>query len=340
MQPHNKPSRLAAFTLIELLVVIAIIAILVALLLPAVQQAREAARRSSCRNNMKQIALAMHNYHDAHGVFPFAALETMGSGAMSIRATWFQSLLPFVEQATMYDKYWAWHTATVAAQGGTACAACFDRTFVWETPTEIRNAKLATFTCPSNAGGAGFNGGFQGNYAGNFGNTLIHFRRKDQGFTTANPMPTGIFYQASDTAMRDIVDGTSNTVFIAEVIARMPISTSGSTFGEAGSYWRGGSWGEFAFTTLETPNTRIPDRVYGHAGTGSLCKDVTSPLAPCEAFGSTLGGDTRNYARSYHTGGATVALVDGSVRFVSNSIDLQLWRGLGTRMGGETIGDY
>lgn len=139
--------------------------------------------------------------------------------------------------------------------------------------------------------------------------------------------------------MRDIVDGTSNTLLLGEVIVRAPVSAT-TTFGEAGSYWRGGSWNEYCFTTLEGPNTRTPDRIYGHAGSNSLCKDVTNPRAPCMGMGSALGGITHNFARSYHAGGVQVTLADASVRFVSDNINLPIWHALATKAGNEVIGEY
>jgi len=139
------------FTLIELLVVIAIIAVLVALLLPAVQQAREAARRSSCKNNLKQLGLAMHNYHDTHRVFPFGYSAV--SGMTHRRQTWFHMILPFLDQAPMYNLY---------EQDTTP--------FVHQMPKDpIAGQVVNSLTCPSDGSAPGFgaNGGttsFQGSY--------------------------------------------------------------------------------------------------------------------------------------------------------------------------------
>lgn len=318
------------FTLIELLVVIAIIAILIALLLPAVQQAREAARRSSCRNNMKQIALALHNYHDTHLVFPYGNRETVGAGEIAIRDTWFHRLLPSIEQSTLYNAYWSFQEDKLRNGGSNAC--CTDRTFSFDTPTSIRNIPVSVFMCPSAQGGSNYNGGFQGNYAGSHGSAEM--RRYN-----ATIKADGMIYDLSRTSIRDVTDGTSNTLLIGEVITRSGLSAP-TTYGEAGSYWRGGTWGEYGFTALETPNTRVPDRVYGNTASGSVCKDANDPLAPCLGYGSSLGGIQMNYARSTHIGGVTVALVDGSVRFVSSNIDRTTWRGLATRMGNETLGEF
>src|SRR5690606_35812635 len=116
---QNRWTSPRGFTLIELLVVIAIIAVLIALLLPAVQQAREAARRSQCRNNLKQLGIAMHNYHDVHRTFPYGFREIGGTGAAEItrRDTWFQAILPFIDQANLYTAYIQGHRDRQAAGG-------------------------------------------------------------------------------------------------------------------------------------------------------------------------------------------------------------------------------
>ncbi len=320
----------SAFTLIELLVVIAIIAVLIALLLPAVQQAREAARRSSCRNNVKQIALALHNYHDTHNSLPYGSREGAGPGEIAIRDTWFHRLLPFVEQQNLYQKYWSWQENKMATGGSNAC--CTDRTFTFDTDPAIKNVPISVFMCASSPNGANFNGGFQGNYAACHGNNEI---RRASSTVKAN----GMIYEFSRSSLKDATDGSSNTLLIGEVVARQPTSAA-MTFGEAGSYWRGGTWGEYGFTAMETPNTRIPDRVYGHTSSGSNCKDNNDVIAPCTAYGGSLGGITLNFARSLHTGGVTVALADGSVRFVSNSIALTTWQALGSRAGMEVVGEF
>jgi len=331
MSAKTGTNRSRGFTLIELLVVIAIIAILIALLLPAVQQAREAARRSTCKNNMKQIALAMHNYHDVHRCFPYGNRElSHGAGFMIIRETWFQQILPYVDQANMYNAHSSYHQNQMATTGGGPTLS--DRTFVWDTPASIKNTPVATFMCPSNPSGSGQhnNNGFQGNYVTCYGDVYM----RGVSGTAAN----GLFWESSSTRFRDITDGSSNTMMLGEVIVRAPNSAA-VTFGEAGSYWRGGSWNEYGFTALETPNTSAPDRIYG-AGSPPTCKDANDPNAPCIGLSSSLGGVTHNFARSYHVGGVHVAVADGAVRFISNNIHLPTWQGLATRSGGEVLGEY
>ncbi len=299
-----------AFTLIELLVVIAIIAILVALLLPAVQQAREAARRSSCKNNLKQIGLAMHNYHDTHRTFPYGVRHAGDSSAMHERETWMQQLLPFVEQAPLYDIYSA------------------DTTMgIWGIPVSIGATVIPVLMCPSDPSTPGFNyrGLFEGSYVGCAGSTRIRMNDTNPNNVAMN----GILYMQSKTQMRDIIDGTSNTIMHSEAIIR---GKTGIGWGAAGQYWGGGRWGSGMFTTLEPPNTSIADEHYS-------CKSVVLN-APCISTNSTADITIQNFARSYHTGGAQCLLADGAVRFVSENVDRGTFHALGTRAGGEVVGEY
>ena len=213
--------RRSGFTLIELLVVIAIIAILVALLLPAVQQAREAARRSSCKNNLKQIGLAMHNYHDVHSALPYGFYSFEGDPNFSRnRDSWFQRLLPFVEQAALYDQY----ERSTGPQ-------------VW-SDAEAARTRIATYLCPSNPEYAyttsGMGAYFRGNYGANSGSI------NGQGTTTSS---NGLFFRNSRIRFADITDGTTNTILVGEgVVRRVDTTGSGNAYSpwsEAGTYWGG-----------------------------------------------------------------------------------------------------
>ncbi len=299
---HSYSSR--GFTLIELLVVIAIIAILIALLLPAVQQAREAARRSTCKNSLKQLGIGMHNYHETHKSFPYGNLN---SGSYHNRDTWMQQLLPFIDQQPMYTQYSAWQGA-----------------WVMDTPVAIKDNIVPILMCASDPAGPAFGGGgglrsggygFQGNYVMCTGKQEIN-PNGDLG---------GLFHQYSSTKMRDIIDGSSNTIMGSEVIIR---TGTGSSWGAGGGYWGGGAGGGYGFTTIEPPNTSLPDQIYS-------CKSTTFPRSPCTAL--TTYARTRIYARSYHVGGVQVLLGDASVRFVSQNIDLTTYQNLGSRAGGEVI---
>lgn len=296
------------FTLIELLVVIAIIAILIALLLPAVQQARESARRTQCKNNFKQLGIAMHNYHDVFRTFPYGYYH---SNTYHGRDTWMQQLMPYYDQAAAYNQY-----------------AAANVRWVMDTPREIKDLKIPVLMCPSDPSSGGFGGGggaraggngFQGNYVMCAGNNLM---------TRNSRTLNGIVCEISSIEFRDITDGTTNTLMSSETIIR-GIQTGG--WGGAGGYWGGGNHGSYGFTSLETPNTTVADQVYS-------CKSTVFPNAPCTSiFG---GSDLRNFARSYHEGGVQVSLCDGSGRFVSENISLDVWRALGSRNGSEVPGEF
>ncbi|QDU40955.1 Type II secretion system protein G precursor [Maioricimonas rarisocia] len=306
--------RKAGFTLIELLVVIAIIAILIALLLPAVQQAREAARRTQCKNHLKQVGLALHNYHDTHNVFPYGYME---SGTYHKRDTWMQMVLPFIDQAPMYNQYSAW-----------------DGEWVMDTPPEIKDLQIPTLQCPTDpstpgVGGGGGNraggNGFQGNYVVCAGNDLM-LRSQAHNLN-------GMFCRRSSTRMGDVLDGTSNTVMTSEGIVRgSDVSgPDGVSWGGTGGYWGGAPHGSYGFTTLEPPNSRLADQIYD-------CKEDDFMGAPCNPIGGA--DELRNFARSYHVGGAHAGMADGAIRFISSNIDTGTWRALGSRRGGETVGEY
>lgn len=337
----GQPARAArrGFTLIELLVVIAIIAVLIALLLPAVQQAREAARRSQCQNNLKQLGLAMHNYHDTHGVFPYGH-QTEIAGASHRRDCWFQRILPQVEQGNLSNAYENETPRTEYIHNMTANAA------VAFMPLAV----VPMFTCPSDGSspGKGANGGttaFQGNYVVSAGvgvwalNTTVTNATSPVINVTDRQMigatdRGGLFYQNSRHGIRDCTDGTSNTLLASEGIIR---GNGTAAWGETGGYWGGAPHGSFGFSTAEPPNTSVPDRVYS-------CKATVytgAPNnAPCEN-GNAGGLPGRwNFARSYHTGGVQGALADGSVRFFSNNIDRQTWIKLGLRRDGQVIGEF
>ena len=315
--PTPGKARSAGFTLIELLVVIAIIAVLIALLLPAVQQAREAARRSQCQNNLKQFGLALHNYHDVSLVFHYGYRYGNSTHNIArIRETWFHPTLPFLEQENMYEEYVAAHTAQQIATGSS--------TMLHHTEgfaPDLVAIKLPVATCPSDPNSPGDNRGFQGNYAACTGND--HLGAYGQRTARMN----GIFYFQSKTDMGDIADGTSNTLLLAETLVRPGTS---NVWGEPGSYWNGGAWGSYGFTTFEGPNSPLPDQNY-------TCRTEDYHLAPCV----TVNRDPAyNFARSAHTGGAMVLLADGSVTFVSENINRTTWHALGTRNGGEVVGEF
>jgi prepilin-type N-terminal cleavage/methylation domain-containing protein/prepilin-type processing-associated H-X9-DG protein len=327
--------RHRAFTLIELLVVIAIIGILIALLLPAVQAAREAARRTQCRNNLKQIGLALHGYHDVQGCFPSGYISAVGPGGANNDLGpgwgWGSLVLPYLEQSTVGQQiqYGLDITNPVNAAA--------------------RTISLSTYLCASDAGQKIFtvdslgdtspyttpvkdsNGNAvqlaHGNYVGIFGNPEI---TPDPGFLnpTSDPARTlahqGMFYRNSAVRIADVTDGTSNTLFVGERSSALAYAT-----------WTGSVTG--AQVPPKIPDTYnygpegAPILVLGHTGDASDVPPHTpnSPVNHVDDFWS------------FHPQGVNFLLVDGSVCNISNSINPAAWWALGTRAGGEinTLGN-
>lgn len=320
-----------AFTLIELLVVIAIIAILVALLLPAVQQAREAARRSSCKNNLKQIGLALHNYHDIHNTLPPGRVRGGDDWNNSSDLLWGARILPQMEQSALFDRI-DWGLGFSAGVRGDAAPHS-------NNPDGARRQIIPGFRCPSDPGigafrwrgpdgeqviGPAFDASFAPtNYVACVGPTTRVYNT-----TTVHP---GVFGTNSATRFRDILDGTSNTMAISECIIGFPNIAENETSGACptvagsiagGSRIRGRSWfyGQYpavwAFTTLVGPNW----------ANNYDCGNNTNVV--------------NHAARSIHKGGAHILLCDGAVRFVSENINLNTWRDLGDPRDGNVLGEF
>ncbi len=310
-------SRRSAFTLIELLVVIAIIAVLIGLLLPAVQKVREAAARAKCSNNLKQWALAMHNYHDALGKFPKGSSD----GALK-RQTWVMHVWAYVEQSALagrnnLNEHFYLPPGTIAYTLNGLCGQ-----------------KVPLYYCPTDNGTIEQNVGqyqrIRGNYVVNWGNALYDDTRTPP-IGTAAPANFGPFFHERGVRstpgvvkLTSIADGTSNTLLMSEtLIAKAPGDVD----------WRGdihNDDGVFRFHTVTGPNSSAPDLI----SSSSYFQNDNDPLMPI-----ALGNPQRAAARSRHSGGVNAAMSDGSIRFVVNGIALQTWAALGSMAGGEVGGN-
>jgi prepilin-type N-terminal cleavage/methylation domain-containing protein len=336
--------RHRGFTLIELLVVIAIIAILIALLLPAVQQAREAARRTQCKNNLKQIGLALHNYESTFMVFPMGDCVVNRGGEIP-QASVHAYILPYIDGANNYATF----DFNYQVNGNGA-------------NTQARIQVIPSFHCPSDPGNvrnfiASLIDATSANYMQNLGSHADHVGyvfNVGAGSTVPRNQLQGPFFRNSSTRIRDFTDGTSNTALFAE-IKKGPNGATSTAAVAAGS----------------PDDFKVATNVPG-PWTGN---DLLSPPAACENratnawlyrglqyyrgllvatyYNHTLTPNARFRdcvmsslyqghiaARSFHVGGAHVLLGDGSVRFASDNIDGGVWRGVGTMNNGEVPGEF
>ena len=332
------------FTLIELLVVVAIIGVLIALLLPAVQAAREAARRAQCVNNLKQIGLGLHNYHDTVGSLPMGrergTIDGQGRGYSA-----YAMVLPYLEQGSAYDSI---NFALSPDVGPTNVAQAEN--------TTVMNLTLSYLLCPSDKlqklqGDNGVH-----NYPLSTGNTYPVSTRNAAGVPV-----NGVFFENSAVRFADVTDGTSNTVCVAETVKSdlggpttwdgvsptngfvLTQGNNNSTAGPAltdhaaqcrgaglllqqtrGSRWIYGAPGHSLYNHIRPPNSREVD-----------CRGGVPHSSRTNALWDALSLDVAAHSR--HPGGVNALAVDGSVRFYKDSVAAGIWRAVGSRNGGEVV---
>lgn len=339
---RQKPRR--GFTLVELLVVIAIISVLAALLLPAVQQARESARRTQCVNHMKQIAIALHNYHDQWRSFPIGALHSQTPGMSRSRdlgSSFFVGLLPFVEQSNLYNEL------SDAAEGGIGAT------------TEASNVngaifdgqRIAVFSCPSSpmkaltdAQASAPTGVMMPNYVGISGAaTLNGTNPNPDADPTYNGVmaSSGILVPNAVVQMADITDGTTNTMIVGEQSdfartasgQKLDLRSSYSYGGWVGSTGSGtpgdGRWFCANYETWNITTVRYPV---------NFLDATTAQQAGATGLGPDDGSNRP--IQSVHPGGANIIIADGSVRFLNESVDFALLTNLANRNDGNELGDF
>jgi len=314
----------SGFTLIELLVVIAIIAVLIALLLPAVQQAREAARRSQCKNNLKQFGLALHNYHDTMNQFPIGGTMNVPTEDRP-NISWAVRILPYIEQAALYNEL-NMNLASVPEQ-------------TLASGKKAREHQVAIFRCPTDPN-PNFRGAWaQTSYSASVGSQrtpsgganaaecqpYLNFAQTlpagnvDYGRTLNLASLSGMFGQGGPSvAMFDVSDGTSNTFLVGEVLSGCHLTITN------------GWWPSSARATIGSTLAPLNEMT-----TCENSNRVTNP--------NCTSGDNFNYSwgfKSMHVGGGHFTMADGSVRFISENINYTTYQSLGGRADGNVLGEF
>ncbi len=357
--------RKRGFTLIELLVVIAIIAVLIALLLPAVQQAREAARRTQCKNNLKQIGLGMFNYEGTYSRFPLPVFSsvmngTPNTGGVLTTTVWSLAILPYIDQANTFNLY----NSNLSAYDTINAPAVKTVVNAYLCPSTPRASNKITYSNPYSIGSTttaavGLTDAGAIDYIsttevqpafidtyGSAANDSNWQGWASGGLTYAGFIP-GAIYNPNGGRIADIVDGTSNTVMVGELAGRNALYVTGNKIQapttpipsspDTDATWQfvvgGGAWAD-PYNGVWSLNGRNPD------GSG-----VTGPcVINCSNSRSALGGvDPDHFSAGlygFHAGGAHVLLCDGTVRFLSANISNVTMIGLVTRQGGEVLGEF
>ena len=290
------------FTLIELLVVIAIIGVLVGLLLPAVQTAREAARRSSCQNTLKQWGLGMHNYVDANKKLPLGTTNNP-------RTTWVPYLWPYTENATLAQRY------------------DVKKHFFDGANSAARQTPVSLYYCPSDRPGALWTADpatrVRGNYVVNWG-TAAPYANATGTLAGNAPFRNSDRSSPVKVTFKEITDGLSKTLLMSEIVVSLADddnTTRGDIINDDINFL------SYCFNTRNPPNTSVADVT-------SRCVNNDPQVAPC-----ATGSDRHVAARSRHPGGVGVVMCDGAIRFVSETLTLTTWQRLGHMNDGEVISE-
>jgi prepilin-type processing-associated H-X9-DG protein len=346
MRGSTRPAagrRRSAFSLIELLVVIGIIATLVGLLLPAVEKVRETANRTKCGNNLKQIGIALHDYHDTYAYFPEGKGPSYAGAPVYARWSMQAYILPFIEENPLTQSInWNFPPETPGMQGPINFMPA------WQNPGRVNadqsRTHIALYLCPADYAPADPTWPGQCNYLGNMGTTWL-CDLGDQNPSTNFPtqIADGVFYYQSKVSIGDITDGTSNTVMVSEKLRGqgiadhyrsmwvMPLTTSLNQTNQVCQSLN---------TNTATPLTN--KQGYSWVMGDMCCTTYNHVSLPNSITCAGLGfvGGMRNMpmdvpASSGHAQGVNVVMADGSVHFVRNSITLDVWRALGSRNGNE-----
>ncbi|GIW85892.1 MAG: prepilin-type N-terminal cleavage/methylation domain-containing protein [Isosphaeraceae bacterium] len=307
--------RRRGFTLIELLVVIAIIGVLIALLLPAVQSAREAARRAQCTNNLKQIALAMHNYLESRGALPAGQYLSTGFSALAMA-------LPQLEQQPLFNAMNA-SFSTDAPENRTVCVTV-----------------VSSFLCPSDGPNRMPERGAATNYHANKGKQVM-WLTPQRGPNGGLPLPDGVFYAESAVRLAEVRDGLSNTAFYSERV--LADGSNGIVSPREDVFFHPGAPttpDEARQMCLALDVNDLANQFPLFMGAPWLHGQHTyqhSSAPNGRSCGFFLTTRATMPPSSWHPGGVNVAFGDGSVRFLKETIDLKTWRAIGTRAGGEVV---
>lgn len=316
------PRGVHGFTLVELLVVITIIGILIALLLPAVQAAREAARRMQCANNIKQIGLAVHNYHSVYEAFP------IGIYADCEWNYFLCTLLPYIEQQSLYDGF---------VEGGKTGVAPWDASAKTAWPKAVQGQSVSAYLCPSDGMGGLTKGSLSG-VTGNASNGMQLFLTNYLGvfdgyydedtwsWSSTSSTPRAAFgYKL--TRIADIKDGTSNSLLVAEYLTGLPDDIRGFAYS-----CRSGL--EMLHVRL-TPNSSSADVLLNNVNICDSSMNQPDLNLPCICS----NGPFTSASRSRHPNGVQAVLCDGSVQFFSETIDVEVWQSLGFIADGKPLGN-